>query len=426
MKNRLLLWTTLLLMHFIVSANTIENNNAYTIIISSYDWGPGVNKVVVQKPATEKPFGIQDFTVLVSRSKENVEMSVSEASGERTVLYTYPSDENGNRLEEGSHITLVLLVSPIDPLSSPIKYYRSNGRGSNQWIDYKLSITHKPSNSVWYKENKRIIPSLDKFDLSGVYQYKDIQLTYGSYAPKGDKKSPLIIWLHGGGEGGTDPSIALIANKAVNYASPEIQNIFNGSYVLAAQTPTFWMQSATGEYTRGDTNDIYNEALINLIKDFVAKNPNIDKDRIYIGGCSNGGYMSLKLILNNPKYFAAGYISALAYQNEYVTDEMVQSIKNVPIWFVHSKDDTTTVPDETVVPLYHRLISAGAPNVHFSLYDHVIDLNGIYGGENYHFPGHWSWVYSHSNDADFDFDGNPVLVKNKPVSIMEWLAAQHN
>lgn len=60
------------------------------------------------------------------------------------------------------------------------------------------------------------------------------------------------------------------------------------------------------------------------------------------------------------------------------------------MWFVHSKDDTSTIPDETVVPLYIRMITSGACNVHFSYYDHVTDLTGIYGGENFYFPGHWS------------------------------------
>ncbi|UWX56513.1 prolyl oligopeptidase family serine peptidase [Maribacter litopenaei] len=165
--------------------------------------------------------------------------------------------------------------------------------------------------------------------------------------------------------------------------------------------------------------------MIALIKDFVQKNPGIDSDRIYIGGCSNGGYMSLKLLLNHPDYFAAGYISALAYHNEFVSEDQLNSIKNIPMWFVHSKDDTTTVPEETVIPLYERLVAAGAPNVHLSLYDHVTDLNGIYGGEDYHFPGHWSWIYSHANDADFGYDGKPVLMDNRPITIMEWLAQQH-
>ncbi|RRQ48356.1 glucan-binding protein [Maribacter algicola] len=426
MKRFYLIFFALLIVPFLSTSAQSTMDGTYTVVIDAYDWGPGVNKVIIRKPNTEDRLSHNDFEVKVVRSKENVEMRPSEAEGIRKVLYAYPSNADGDRDENGLFTTLVLLVAPNDPLSSPIKYYRSsNGRASNQWIDYKLTVTHVPSGTKWNKEGRRIIPDLDIFHLNGSFSHKDIDLTYGSFTPEGDGMVPLIIWLHGGGEGGTDASIPLIANKATNYASEEIQEIFKGAYVLAPQTPTFWMQSESGEYTRGNTNDIYNEALMALITDFVKKNPKIDSDRIYIGGCSNGGYMSLKLLLNHPDYFAAGYISALAYHNEYISDEQLNSIKNIPIWFVHSKDDTTTIPEETVIPLYERLVDAGAPNVHLSLYDHVIDLNGMYGGEDYHFPGHWSWIYSHDNDADFDYDGTPVLIDSRPVTIMEWLAQQH-
>ena len=397
----------------------------YTLIIEGYDWGPAVKKVVIPMAEKTSKVNASDFKVSVVRSKEGVEMQLAEAKGDREVLFAYVSDEKGNRLTEGNHVTLVLLVHPNNPLDSPIKYIFKEGRGSNQWIDYRMNITHMPTSKIWDNEVDRIYSDLDKFDLKGTYKSDGISLSYGSFEPEStSNKTPLIIWLHGGGEGGTDPSIALVANKATNYATDEIQAFFGEAYVLAPQTPTFWMQSQSGDYTRGDTDDIYNKALFDLIESYVAKHPKIDTDRIYIGGCSNGGYMSLKLILEHPNYFAAGYISALAYQNQYITDEQIELIKNVPIWFVHSKDDTTTVPDETVVPLYERLISAGAPNVHFSFYNHVVDLTGFYGGKEYYFPGHWSWIYSHANDANFDFNQKPVLINDRGVTIMEWLAAQ--
>ena len=419
----------------VILANKMENRQPasksvapgeYVLLIEGYDWGPGVNKVVLslETSATETSAG--DFSVTVERSAEGVEMKPIEAKGNRKVVHAYVSDDKGNVLQKGNHITLVLFVSPNDALTSPIKYIFQNNRGSNEWIDYKMTVTHNPSKRVWNTETDRIVSPLQRFDLTGTYAQNDITLTYGSFVPKNSTaNSPLIIWLHGGGEGGTDPSIALIANKAWNYASEEIQSIFGGAYVLVPQTPTFWMQSGSGDYTRGDTNDIYNEALMGLIKKYVADNTNIDANRIYIGGCSNGGYMSLKLILQHPDYFAAGYISALAFQNKYITDEQIEKIKNIPIWFVHSKDDPVTIPEETVVPLYKRLLDSNAANVHFSYYEHVIDLSGFYGGEDYRYNGHWSWIYSHANHADFDFDGSPVLLNGNPVPIMEWLAAQN-
>tara|TARA_R110002074_G_scaffold161480_11_gene319615 strand:- start:91040 stop:92350 length:1311 start_codon:yes stop_codon:yes gene_type:complete len=404
-------------------SNYLEGN--YTLIIEGYDWGPAVKKVVIPLADVVTEVNASDYSVAVKRSKEGVEMQPAEAQGNREILFAYVSDQAGNRIAEGNHISLVLLVHPNNPLDSPIKYIFKDSRGRNQWIDYHMSITHTPTSKIWDTEGDRIYLDLDRFDLKGTYTNDGTTLSYASFVPEGmSSKIPLIIWLHGGGEGGTDPSIALIANKATNYATEELQSYFGGAFVLVPQTPTFWMESVSGDYTRGDTEDIYNKALFNLIESYVAKHPNIDADRIYVGGCSNGGYMSLKLILNHPKYFAAGYISALAYQNKYITDDEINRIKNVPMWFVHSKDDTTTVPDETVVPLYNRLIAAGASNVHFSFYDHVIDLSGFYGGKDYYFPGHWSWVYSHSNDANFDYNQKPVQINGSRVTIMEWLATQ--
>ena len=421
-----LLFTLVIFSSYLATSQSAGSNGAYTLVIEGYDWGPGVNKIIlaVGSPVTEP--NPENYTVTVDRSAEGVEMMPGEAKGERKVIYAYVSDEKGHKTETGSYVTLTLFVGPDHVLGSPIKYIRRDRRGSNEWIDYKLTITDTTSSKVWDTESGRILPGIDRFNLRGTYRHNNgPAMSYASYKPETkDTKSPLIIWLHGGGEGGTDPSIPLIANKAWNYASEEIQPFFGGAYVLAPQSPTFWMHSPSGEYTRGNVNDIYNEALMGLINQYVSENPGIDKNRIYVGGCSNGGYMSLKLILEHPDYFAAGYISALAYHSEFLSDAQIASIKEVPIWFVHAADDQTTVPQETVLPVYKRLIDAGAKNVHLSYYDHVIDLTGFFGGDDYYYNGHWSWIYSHANHADFDYDGQPVLLGGRPVTIMEWMAAQ--
>jgi len=407
-------------------ANTpAANPGTYTLVMEGFDWGPAASKVVLHNLKASKETTVADFEVFVTRTSSLGEVPAAQAAGKRTVVYTYASDENGNRKEDGAHLTLVLAVSPVNPLGSGIQYLRMGNRASNVWIDYGVTVVHGKTGSTWNQEKGRIRPIVDEFDLSGTFTHAGTTLTYGAFSPKKlTNKAPLIIWLHGGGEGGTDPTIALMGNKAFNYASPEIQTLFGeGAFVLVPQTPTFWMNAGEG-MTRGQTNDIYNAAVFALIEDFVAKNPQVDPARIYVGGCSNGGYMSLKLILEHPSYFAAGYISALAYNNEFVSDAQVQSLKQTPIWFVHSKDDRTTKPEETVVPLYHRLKQAGAKNVILSYYDNVTDVTGFFGGKDFHYNGHWSWVYSHANVARTDFDGSAVLLNGRPVTIMEWTASQ--
>jgi predicted esterase len=411
---------------FLFSSFSGFASNEYTVVIDGYDWGPAVSKVIVHLDAADTLVDFKNFTVAVDRSSDCGNIPDAQKSGSRTVVFAYISDAQGKRIKSGNYATLVLSVAPNMPLGSPIQYSVGGKCRGNNWIDYKLTVTNAKTNAVWNKEKNRIRPILDEFDLSGKYEYEmGKTMSYGYFKPKNkNPKAPLIIWLHGGGEGGTDPSIAIIGNKVINYASDDIQAYFGGAYVLAPQCPGAWMHNKEGVMQPGSSEDVYNIGLLALIKKFVDTHPDIDKKRIYLGGCSNGGYMTLKLLLKDPNYFAAGYISALAYQSQYITDAQMNSIKNVPMWFVHCKEDGTTRPDNTVVPVYERLKKAGAKAVHFSFYDHVIDLSGAYGGENYYYNGHWSWVYSHANHAKLGYDGTPVKLNGRPVTIMEWLAAQ--
>jgi predicted esterase len=398
----------------------------YTLVVDGYDWGPGVSKVILSMGETVSRADPSDYHVSVERSTDCIKLEGEEASGERSIVHAYVSNEDGAKMESSKYVTLVLFVSPRLPLSSPFKYVRNEKCRGNNWVDYQLTVTNKTNNRVWDTESGHISKLLDRFDLSGRYVFNDeLSMSYAMYAPEKKKgKSPLIIWLHGGGEGGTDPTVPLLANRAANYASDEIQAIFKGAYVLVPQCPGAWMDNANGAMTHGDEDDMYHVALMQLIKDFVTGHPDIDSDRVYVGGCSNGGYMSLKLILEHPNYFAAGFISALAFQSKYISDEQIESIKDVPIWFVHSADDQTTIPDKTVIPVYKRLIAAGANNVHLSYYDHVVDITGFYGGEDYHHEGHWSWIYCHANQCRRDYDGSLVELDGRPVRIMEWMSAQ--
>ena len=429
MKRALLISVFAIVASAATLSATCKENKAggeYVLVVDGYDWGAAVSKVILSMGEPISQVNQDDYSVFVERSTACVELKGEAASGERTIIHAYVSDAHGNLVENGSNVTLVLYVSPLLPLGSALQYTRNAKCRGNIWVDYRVTITDLSNKQVWDTESGRLSKLLDTFDLSGRYVYNDeLSMAYAMYVPeKNNEKSPLIIWLHGGGEGGTDPSIPLMANSAANYASEEIQSIFKGAYVLVPQCPGAWMFNTKGVMTHGEEDDAYHVGLMQLIRDFVADHPDIDSDRVYVGGCSNGGYMSLKLILEHPDYFAAAYISALAYQSKYISDEQIESIKDVPIWFVHSADDQTTIPDKTVIPVYKRLIEAGANDVHLSYYDHVVDITGFYGGENYHYEGHWSWIYSHANQCRLDYDGSLVEIDGRSVSIMEWLSEQ--
>jgi poly(3-hydroxybutyrate) depolymerase len=398
----------------------------YTIVVEGYDWGPAVSKIILQLDTLSTIADYRDYSVFIEKNSDCVEIPVAAKIGSRMVLYAFISDKDGNRAVQSTYATLVLAVSPNMALASPFQYSVSGKCRGNNWVDYKVTVTNSRMNKVWNKQRGRILPLVDAFDLTGEYNYEvGKTMSYAAFTPKTTlQKTPLIIWLHGGGEGGTDPTIPLLGNRAANYASQEIQSFFAGAYVLVPQCPGAWMHNKAGVTAGGKEDDIYNTGLLALIKNFVNTHPDIDSKRIYVGGCSNGGYMALKLMLADPNYFAAGYISALAYQSQYITDAQIKSIHHIPIWFVHSKDDSTTVADRTVIPVYNRLKASGAKNVHMSLYNRVTDITGFFGGENYYYNGHWSWIFSHANKATTGADGLPVKLNERPVTIMEWMAAQ--
>ena len=180
--------------------------NEYTLVVEGFDWGPAVNKVILELDSPITTVDFKNFMVSVERTHTCVEIPSNQVKGERTVVYAYPSDNKGNRVKEGTFITLVLAVSPNLPLSSPFQYSQKEGCKGNKWVDYKMSITEIKSNKVWNKQKNKLMPLVDEFDLLGKFNYGEGKLlTYASFTPKNKStKSPLIIWLHGGGEGGTD------------------------------------------------------------------------------------------------------------------------------------------------------------------------------------------------------------------------------
>lgn len=418
---------------------------SYYAIIEITDHGPYVTKLVLPMPVNVKAEAVKPecFSVYVVRKDKKGEiLKISRNWLEKTdkelskgycvVKAAYPSCHHGVRKEEGEFVTLEMKYGPLDSLSAAI----ACPNDFNEFIisDYRITqIAEIPADEerltglVFDLCAGNTMKQAEKF-LHGISSYEEEPLKYGYFVPQtGNGRRPLIIWLHGAGEGGQDPTIAYTSNKVVNLASDAIQAKFGGAYMLVPQTPTFWMNDGSGQYGRTGKSK-YGEALKALIDEFIARNDAaIDTNRIYIGGCSNGGFMTMRMVLDYPDFFAAAYPVCEALFNEVISDADIETIKHVPIWFTHSKDDLIVKPEETVIPTYKRLIKAGAKNVHFSFFDKVVDIHGLFAdekGEPFNYIGHFSWIYALNDDCHLDYDGKPVVVEGKEVSLMDWLAMQ--
>ncbi|KAG4091597.1 alpha/beta-hydrolase [Neocallimastix lanati (nom. inval.)] len=418
--------------------NHCENKHAVDaeMIVQGYEWGPAVPKVIVK------------FNDIVTGVKKDT-FTVKTGDTEREILSVYNSDAFGNRrILPTKYLSFDLKVKTVYvPFintsfgeASPFVYDMETG--INDWaptFDLELNLAQNKTfnigyckQSTWETYTKNLME--DYVIPETAYWEKDtftpssgnFTLQRASFTPFGAKrdgvKNPLIIWLHGAGEGGSDVDITLLGNEVTALAKDGIQKYFTtyrqrGAYVLAVQTPTMWMDKGDGTYNSDIDGEKqtskYDAALFEAIQDYVKNNRDIDTNRIYIGGCSNGGYMTMNLMFEHGDFFTAFYPICEAYMNRNISDEMIDQVKDYNIWLIHSEDDTTVNPLETSIPSYYRLINAGAKNVHYTLFENVRgtdDPDAIY-------MGHYSWVYAFNDQVKKEFDNEKTLEDFENITI---------
>lgn len=455
------------------TAEVREIKPGYRTITEAMDWGPAITKVVLDMGVTVNPESLSTDTFMVSSERKysgldftTGEMADVDSVEEREVTAVYASDADGNALDGGTYVTIEMKVGPDNTEGSPFNYDFVSGK--NTYVDTSYLISVADGTTLLTEDGAELVveatdasgntgnvnPIGDLFDCTGNYTDAEsgITLTYASYVPETaqEGKTPLIIWLHGAGEGGTDPMISIIGNKVVNLATEDIQQYYGetGAEILAPQTPTMWLDDGEGNYldpAGTSYRSYYTDALMGLIKSYVEEHSEIDTSRIYIGGCSNGGYMTVNMLIEYPDYFAAAYPVCEAYAAAWLDDAKISAIKDTPIWLTAAKTDGT-VPifkgelgedymtynleldeDGNPIPLddysnalYDRLVAAGAKDVHYSLFDNVVDTTGNYqksDGSPYEYMGHWSWIYTLNNQCTDTVDG-------AEMTVFEWLSQQ--
>ena len=422
----------------------------YYQVIEVTDFGPYITKLVLGMPreVSAEELNPDLFSVYVEvrdKSGAIVELPKSfiqrnefvPSRGYRPVTAAYPSDLHGAPAEGSSRfVALEMPYGPIWKCSSALAadFKNINGHESYTVSDYRITLTGSVGQGdsaldglVFDTAAGVFNPQAERF-LTGVSGHPDLPIRFGYFVPeKLDGKKALIIFLHGAGEGGQDLPIAWSGNKVTVYTEPCVQEKFGGAFVLVPQCDTMWLDNGSHKY--GDSGkSMYTEALKYLIDEFVARFPAvIDPDRIYIGGDSNGGFMTMRMLMSYPDYFAAAFPICEAMLDKRVTKKDIQHLKDIPIWFTHAKNDPIVIPEKYVVPTYERIMAAGAKNCHFTYWDKIVDLHGKFKnekGEPWEYMGHFAWIPVFNDDCRLDYDGKPVLWEGKEVSLMTWLAAQ--
>lgn len=255
-------------------------------------------------------------------------------------------------------------------------------------------------------------------------------------------KYPLVVWLHGMGDGFEDGR--LLESTNISYwTSDEFQARFTngGAFILAPRS----------DESKGLCwNSATIEPLKAAIDEFIAENKeNIDLSRIYVGGYSMGGKMTLKMAIAFPEMFAAAFPICPAWSPD---EEAFSYIADMPVWITSGKTDPLVNYDFSVTKTFEKLSAVSnvasecrlsilskvcfedgtkTPSGHHSWYavnhdmfsntngdyPYMSTVNGLGEAVTLTFPdGMISWLCSHTSDYDgtpSEDQGNLDNVSNK-------------
>jgi predicted peptidase len=188
------------------------------------------------------------------------------------------------------------------------------------------------------------------------------------------KRWPLMVFLHGAGERGTNTWLV------AKHGPPKI----------VASQPDFPFILVSPQCPAGQrwSNDI----VLALI-DQITKAHRVDRKRVYLTGLSMGGYGTWSLGLSYPERFAA--IAPICGGGDPVLvllpdPKKLQALKSLPIWAFHGAKDSVVRLDESERMV--KAVQSVGGNVRLTVYP---DADHDSWTETYNNPQLYEWFLSH-------------------------------
>jgi predicted peptidase len=177
-----------------------------------------------------------------------------------------------------------------------------------------------------------------------------------------DRSWPVVLFLHGAGEGGSDGLLQTEVGLG-----PAIRRHPERFPVVVA-----FPQAQRGQPWRGSMAELALRTLEQAMKEFRG-----DADRVYLTGISMGGYGTWRLALDDPHRFAALVpvcggldvsarrslprdLDALAAAETKPFLEAARQLQHIPTWIFHGADDPVVPVSESRV-MAEVLRRVGAP-----------------------------------------------------------------
>ena len=205
-----------------------------------------------------------------------------------------------------------------------------------------------------------------------VFKYKKETLSYRILYPKDydiNKEYPLVLFLHGAGERGSDNEKQLSHGASLFLDS--IQRNDYPAIVIFPQCPAekTWSPRIINYVDNERVFSFKKKALrpsflVKKLMNEVRKKEAVNKNEIYIMGLSMGAMGTFDMCMRHPRFFRAAVAICGGADNE-----QLRKIKHMPIRIYHGdKDDVVSVKHSRTA--YEKLKSLGA-NVEYIEYKDI-------------------------------------------------------
>lgn len=190
------------------------------------------------------------------------------------------------------------------------------------------------------KPDPILTPAETVYDVHNfAYCWSDNGMPYRYYVPENYSNEyayPVVLFLHGAGERGTDNESTLI-HVLQDWFNDTTSPIYQ-SIIIVPQCPkgeqwvnTPWENGSYDSDAVGES-DAIKEAL--AILDEICETDSVNRDRIYVAGLSMGGYGTWNLLMNHSDIFAAGMPMCGA-----ADPSKADILKDIPIYAFHGDKD---------------------------------------------------------------------------------------
>ena len=207
-----------------------------------------------------------------------------------------------------------------------------------------------------------------------------------------NEKYPLVLFLHGAGERGSNNSSQL-QHGSMQFTNPVNREAYP-SYVLFPQCPEdkYWAPSTrpskfdVNQFPLSDSISSPLSLVVELLEETIKQYP-IDTNRIYVVGLSMGGMGTYDIVIRNPNKFAAAVAICGA-----VNPGRLREMDTDTQFRLYHGDADSVVPVEFSREAYKALKQTGKSVEYY-------ELPGVnHGSWNPAFnqPDFLTWLYSHN------------------------------